>query len=338
MISSDRASQNIHVQVQNALIHDIVHEIMLTMCSAITAAGDHGTAYHIQMELEALGTDCMKLQGEYTLLKKKQRRSERYYNLKEKQEEEQQQHCQFESSSPHDHHARSSAEQDCSIPSESNLTKQVVDIMHTPANSRFDSSTKAALLSTAFVSSQHHRERPQRKSPNAERRKRTTNEHHLALEFEREKVPIFPQQFPKRSRQNATSPIRTRPTVTATILPKPAPTTTQQQQQQQPMTVQASSHDNRPISSLHHHTPAAQSQSSHAQNQGLTFSERLVALKQQQQQQQQQQQSQGHVQQNGGSGGMGSDGRSSSASMSSDDNIHAVMIEDFKKQLNWNLK
>ena len=333
MISSDRASQNIHVQVQNALIHDIVHEIMLTTCSAITAAGDHGTAYHIQMELEALGTDCMKLQGEYTLLKKKQRRSERYYNLKEKQEEEQQQHCQFESS-PHDHHTRSSAEQDCSIPSESNLTKQVVDIMHTPANSRFDSSTKAALLSTAFVGSQH-RERHQRKSPNAERRKRTANEHQLALEFEREKVPIFPQQqFPKRSRQNATSPIRTRPTVTATILPKPAPTTTQQQQQQQPMTVQASSHDNRPISSLHHHTPVAQSQSSHAQNQSLTFSERLVALKQQQQQQQ----GQGHVQHNGGSGGMGSDGRSSSASMSSDDNIHAVMIEDFKKQLNWNLK
>ena len=46
-------------------------------------SNDFSTAYHIQMEIESLGSRCMTLQTEYSSLKKKHHRSERYFKRKQ---------------------------------------------------------------------------------------------------------------------------------------------------------------------------------------------------------------------------------------------------------------
>ena len=47
-------------------------------------SGDFSAAYHIQFEMEALGSTLHRLQKEYSALKKKQRRSERYFESKQR--------------------------------------------------------------------------------------------------------------------------------------------------------------------------------------------------------------------------------------------------------------
>ena len=50
--------------------------------------GDFSAAYHIQFEMESLGSTLHRLQKEYSALKKKQRRSERYFESKQREKDE----------------------------------------------------------------------------------------------------------------------------------------------------------------------------------------------------------------------------------------------------------
>lgn len=50
-------------------------------------ASEFANAYHIQLDIESLGNACHKLQTEYSVLKRKQRRSERYFKSKDKPKE-----------------------------------------------------------------------------------------------------------------------------------------------------------------------------------------------------------------------------------------------------------